>query len=248
MSFSRCSFSRCSFSRCASSCACESSLSNLQGARPSRPHQTREESGSPAPRGLRETPPQVQMGYKWRGYSCSLNCGRGEVTFQGSSHQGPAQEPGLGLVGRGGISSSWSQVPSHQGGPRGPTDCSRGEDILSSGVSLDLFHFNRSRMRAPGEGSEGIKMGRNGHPAASSNSLPAFQFGSCPHLSALAFGQAHLPQRCACLHQDTPHWAGSQKPPCAQLAPGFHGQVHIHPGLGASFFTPPLPSLPFPAQ
>lgn len=56
--------------------------------------------------------------------------------------------------GVGSISSSWSKEPFHQGGLRGPTHCSGAENILSSGISLDPFHVNRSRMRAPGEGSQ----------------------------------------------------------------------------------------------
>lgn len=84
------------------------------------------------------------MGYKQRGYSCRLNYGRGEVTFQGSSRQGPAQDPGLGLVGWGGISSSWSKEPFTRGGPTRAHTLLQGRgEILSSGLSLDLFHFNR---------------------------------------------------------------------------------------------------------
>lgn len=117
-------------------------------------------------------------------------------------------------------------------------------NILSSGISLDLSHFNRSRLRAPGEGREGVQMGRNGHPA-SPNSPSTVQFWLLPPplSSSLWPGPPAPAVPVSPLEHPTLGWK-----PAAPLCPAgpMPQQASVQPMGGGSFCTPPL--LSFPAQ
>lgn len=144
--------------------------------------------------------------------------------------------------------TEWVQGALLRGRPKRTHSCShgRGRHTLIRRC-LNFFNFNRSRMRAQGEGRESIRMGRN------ASSTHILQFNSetldgaacpCPNSRHQCLARHTCPSSTHVTSR-TRHWAGSQQSHCAQLAACFHGQaVHGWGPLLHSFTSQPSISCP----
>lgn len=161
-----------------------------------------------------------------------MNLGPAQTVYR-SGHQGPAEQPGLGLRGRGAF---------HQEGLRGTHRLLPGNKWTDSplALSLSLFSFNRSKDRKRDQGKG--RRGGNEHPASSHSLSTALDraTGCCPTSGPQLLPRPTCPSSTPS-PQDTPPRAGGPIP-CTQLAACFKGEHGPRLGSGA----PPL-FLHFPA-